>query len=265
MIFAALNRGISIINKRLRLLDSDLIRNDLLVALYAQVTEAADTIAFVQGTEGVADTITDSASGFVTAGFAAGMDFTSDQTANLGPFKIASLSAGTITLATTGGVTAVAAGSTVTLTSISDYGYLPADFWGLLDQEKPYLNGRTWPLWPIPNQDTRLQYTSPGDPYYYEIMGQKIYTYPATAANETIKGRYWQKQAKITSAEQILPYNELFDDSIVEFLVGVLEKGTAMIASADAYFNKAVDMWAVRRGKIAPKRLDRGIAWNDLF
>lgn len=71
--------------------------------------EDGATIAFVDG-GGEADTITDSAEGFVAAGFEDGDTFTvSGSTSNDGDYTIVSVTAGTITLAT-GEITAAEAG-----------------------------------------------------------------------------------------------------------------------------------------------------------
>jgi len=83
-------------------------------ALYWTPTITAITIAFVDGGAG-ADTITDTGSGFVTAGFKGGDLITvSGSTSNDGNYTIVSVVAGTITLAT-GVLTVEAAGDNVTV------------------------------------------------------------------------------------------------------------------------------------------------------
>lgn len=80
-----------------------------------QGTYTAATIAFVDSNP---DTITDSANGFVTAGFAAGDVVTvSGSTSNNRRFTIASVSAGTITLISDNNVTTEAAGASITIHS----------------------------------------------------------------------------------------------------------------------------------------------------
>lgn len=75
--------------------------------------KTASTIAIVNGTP---DTITDSASGFVTAGFKAGQTLIIEgSTASDGQYLIASVSAGTITLSSDDAPTAMAAGTSITL------------------------------------------------------------------------------------------------------------------------------------------------------
>ncbi len=75
------------------------------------------TIAFVAGTPGsVAPTITDSNSGFVTAGFAAGDSlFVTGSTANSKTFTIGSVTAGTITLIMSNSLTSEVAGPSITI------------------------------------------------------------------------------------------------------------------------------------------------------
>lgn len=97
-------------------------------AVYWTPTITAITIAFVDGGAG-ADTITDSGSGFVTAGFkAADLITVSGSTSNDGNYTIVSVVAGTITLAT-GTLTAEAAGDSVTV-FVALPGQIVAGFYG---------------------------------------------------------------------------------------------------------------------------------------
>jgi len=72
-------------------------------------TYTANTIAFVAPNQ-----ITDSANGFITAGFQAGHSFITNDATNPGPFTIASVTAGTITI-TGNNITSVSSGSSKTL------------------------------------------------------------------------------------------------------------------------------------------------------
>lgn len=76
----------------------------------------ATTIAFVDSDP---DTITDSANGFVTAGFKQGQEITiAGSTSNDGTYRIKSVVAGTITLIASEGLTAESAGDTVTISAV---------------------------------------------------------------------------------------------------------------------------------------------------
>jgi len=78
-----------------------------------QVKRRATTIAFSENT-GLSDTITDSASGLLVAGFQAGDQITvSGSASNDGTYVIASVTAGTITLLGRNDLTTEAAGATV--------------------------------------------------------------------------------------------------------------------------------------------------------
>lgn len=66
-LFPALNRAIGLLAKRLYILESDLIIDDLSINIFAQISYEASTIAFVDGKSETEDTITDSASQFVTS------------------------------------------------------------------------------------------------------------------------------------------------------------------------------------------------------
>jgi hypothetical protein len=82
-----------------------------------QVKRRATTIAFAENTAD-ADTITDSASGFLTAGFQSGDQITvAGSASNNGTYTIATVVAGTITLLARNDLTTEAAGATVTLTA----------------------------------------------------------------------------------------------------------------------------------------------------
>jgi len=85
-------------------------------------TYTATTIAAVDGGAGY-DTLTDSANGFVTAGFTAGDEvvikgFTGGGEAAVGPIKLISVAAGTIEVPS-GSLVADAAGESVTITALS--------------------------------------------------------------------------------------------------------------------------------------------------
>ena len=82
-----------------------------------QVKRRATTIAFSENTE-AADTITDSSSLFVVAGFQAGDQITvAGSASNDGTYTIDTVVAGTITLLRRNDLTTEAAGATVTLTA----------------------------------------------------------------------------------------------------------------------------------------------------
>lgn len=82
-------------------------------------TKTATTIAFVDSNP---DTITDSGSGFVTAGFRNGMKIKVSGATNVGnnsTFTIATVTAGVITLVPTDTLTAEAAGNSITITQVT--------------------------------------------------------------------------------------------------------------------------------------------------
>ncbi len=264
----ALNRAIRTIAKRLYVHQSDIVKGSLSVGVYAEDVYTAATVAFVNGGEGVSDTITDSASQLVIEGFVANMPIVTTHTTNLGPFKIASVAAGTITLASTETLTTQSAGASYTITSQDDFGYLPSDFWGLMD--RPYISGKTWELLPLPSQDVKIQYTSAGVSRYYEVRNNRLYVIPATSSDITIYGDYFKKPTEITSVADTIPFDELFDDAIGEWLVKIMAKGL-QFDTADAavlmhqMMVDAVDLVLVHRPKKAPPQMPGGIDWNTLM
>lgn len=264
-LFPALNRAIQMIAKRLYVLESDVLLGVLNVGIYASIDYTADTIAFVSGGNETADTLTDSASGLVTEGFVAGMPIETDSSAtgNAGPHRIYSVAAATINLdARESTLTTAAAGSDVTITSVADFGYLPDDFWGFTG-ERPYIDGYTWTLLPLPNQQTALAYTSAGVPKFYKLKDNRLYVYPGTGTDITIKGDYWRKPARITAMNDYIPWNEQFDDAIAEYLSKVLIAG---IAASDLnlkeYLYDAVSLVASKRGHKAPVSMPGGLNYG---
>lgn len=253
------NRAVRLISKRLYELESTIVQDRFSVTIYSEESYTADTIAFVDSDP---DTITDTASQFVTEGFVAGMYIRTDEASNLGPFKINTAAAGTLTLVSTDSLTAAAAGSDVTITSEDDYCDLPTDFWGLIG--KPWDEDKTYPLDPLPSQETRLQYPSAGSPLYYEIVGRKIYVTPATASDITIKGDYYKKPTSITGTSDTLPYDELFDDAIAELVVFLYKHSDVQVSqqALESFMQQNVDRIAARYGKIAPKQVPTGINWG---
>ena len=96
---------------------------------------------------------------------------------------------------------------------------MPSDFFGLM--ESPYINGKTYALLPVPDQTTKLNYTSDSTPIYYEMRGPTMYFYPGTSSAITINGGYWKKPTALTPPSDEIPFNGLFDDAIQEALIQV--------------------------------------------
>ncbi|MCE5336831.1 MAG: hypothetical protein LLG06_19815 [Desulfobacteraceae bacterium] len=261
--FPALNQAIRAISRRLYKLDSGLVKGNLSIPIYAEDSYAAATIAFVDGGPDAADTITDSAVQFVVEGFSAGMAITTTCTGNTGPFRITAVAAGTITLHAEDSVVAQAVGSSYTITSDDEYGYLPDDFGGLVENEKPYVDGYTYGLLPLPSQETKLKYTSAGVPNWYQIKGSRFYVTPPTSADITIRGDYWQRTVRKTKVSEYLPFNGVFDDVIGELVVRILDKGIAEAgAELDNFIASVVDPIVQKQGQKAPVHMPCGINWG---
>jgi len=257
------NRAVRTLAKRLMLFESDLVKGDLDVDMWDSVDYTAATIAFTVGNKDIVGTITDSASQFVAEGFVAGMNIYTDSVINPGPFKVTAVAVGTLTLQASDTVTAAAAGSSITITSDDSYGELPSDFWGL--DGKPNIDGQYWLLEPVPDRITKLQHTTPGQPVYYEIKGQKLCVYPPTSTDITLKGSYWQKPTAITSLNDTLPFSELFDDAIQEILIKTLAIGSLTTAEFEAFLFKAVDLMIPMREGKAPTKTPGGIDYDNLM
>jgi len=140
-LYHLINLAIRQIAKRLYWHKSDILRSEMEIDFYKEFTYETDTLAFVDSdpdtitdsnsgfTEktitastisfvgGSPATIVDSDSGFVAAGFVKGQTIYTDDEDNNEDYHIASVTAGTITLATGETLTTKAAGSSVTISS----------------------------------------------------------------------------------------------------------------------------------------------------
>ncbi len=264
-VFGVLNEAIRAVAKRLYVLRSNIIISSLSVSVWAEVSVTGTDIAFEDTNP---DTITSTTTDFTDSDnlFVSGMHITTDAS-NAGPYKIDTVEQHALTLISSDSLTAAAAGSSVTITSDNSYGDLPSDFWGLVSF--PYLSGKTWKLKPLPSLATKLVYKSAGIPQYYEIKGSKIYVTPDAGADYTIKGDYFARPTKITDGADTLPYDELFDDVIAEYMKEYFafmnqgERGTVLMPT---YLRDEIDSIAAMREHKAPyhtnKPDDLGIDWG---
>jgi hypothetical protein len=250
-VFGVLNSAIRSVAKRLFVLRSRILRSELSVSIFGEVTATGTDIAFVDSDP---DTITSTSTDL--SGFSSGQHITTGSSVNPGPFEINTAAENTLTLISTDELTAEAAGDSLTITSNDDYGDLPSDFWGLVD--RPYLSGKTYPLKPLPNLATKLSYTGAGIPVYYEIKGKRIYVTPATGSDYTVVGDYFAKPTEITDVGDTLPFDEILDDVISEYMrVYFTTKpgGTVLIPD---YLKSEIDLVAGARDKKAPYHIGGG-------
>jgi len=258
------NRAISILSKHLYTQESDIIKGELAMSIFATVDYTASTISFVSGGDAGADTIIDTTGQFVIEGFVAGMPIYSNCPGNTQTVKIASVTASTITLRSTDKVTSTAAGTSYTLTSRDNYGYLPDDFMGFLS--KPNIVGTNFQLPGMPNKETEmvLDQQSAGTPRYSALFGDRLKIWPGTSADIVIGGDYWIRPTKLTCLDDYLPFMGLFDDVIQDYLLAVLVGGPMATVELSAILTSAVDLVCVKREKKAPVRMT-GIDWEGMY
>lgn len=150
----------------------------------------------------------------------------------------------------------------VTVSADASSASLPADFWGMIGW--PYINGKTQHLYQLPDLETRLAYTSTSQPIYFDIKGQTIYLYPGTTSEITINGDYWAMPTEITALTDTVPFNELFDEAIVEALASTPPVGERRdpkeMMIMKGLINQAVDEIAPYRDKKAPVRVEDNMA-----
>lgn len=264
-LYALVNLAIKTISRRLYVLRSSLILNEFEVSVFAEDTYTADTIAFVESDP---DTITDSASQFVAEGFQVDMPVTTDHASNDGIYRLTAVAVGALTVeGATGVLTAAAEGSDVTVTSLATFGYLPSDFWAMGD-DKPYIDGETWELEPLPSQLVGIGFSSASEPRYYKVKGTRLYVYPETNADITVKADYFQKPTAVAATTDTVPFNGLFDEVIAEYLVRFYSSGSQSaegMVTLRSFVESEVDILVPGRDREAPKRMPTGgINWNDL-
>jgi hypothetical protein len=264
-LYHLINLAVRAIAKRLYFHDSDILRSEFSLPLYAEQSYTATTIAFVASSPG---TITDSDAQFVTELFKSGMLIGTDQTSNLGPFTIDTVAAGIITLKATDSLIAAIAGPSVILTSRADIVNLPSDFWGFCGDSRddfPHIDGYTDTLRPLPSKRVSL-YPDSGTPIYFKLKGSKLYVYPATGADIIIKGDYFSRPTLLTALTDTVPYDELFDDAIGEVIAMLYGKDLTTQAENVTLLQKtifdAVDMIVPKHDQKAPV-MPGGINWES--
>ena len=153
----------------------------------------------------------------------------------------------------------------VALVADDTSGSLPADFWGL--DSHPYLSGYTYTLLPLPSVEVKLTYTGTGVPRYYEIKGTSIYVTPTAGASYTIIGDYYVKPTKIAATTTTVPYNELFDDVITDYMKMYFASPPGGVVNVPQNWLDKIDLAAGKREKKAPFHTNvngMGIPWSSI-
>jgi hypothetical protein len=198
--------------------------------------------------------------GFYNSGFRSEMSITTDSIVNPGPFRIFAVTNEMITVYPEDSLIDEIPSSSI-ICNDSSFGFLPIDFWGLVDD--PYLNGRTWYLIPLPGTKVGIQYQDAGVPIYYKIRGDKFYVTPKTSEDFTIKADYFYKPTTIQNTTDTLPWNDIFNDIIYELVIAYFKKSGILLPDIIAAINSGIDAVAVRRGRKAPHESMRGIVYED--
>lgn len=129
----------------------------------------------------------------------------------------------------------------VAVTASSEYASMPTDFWGLM--QKPYINGKTWSLEPLPTKENALTMLSAdGEPRYFRMKGAagvwRMYLYPNNSSAITINGDYFSRPTQLTKLSDTIPFNEMFDEVIQEGMVLFYTQGGTALANI---ISEAVD------------------------
>ena len=147
------------------------------------------------------------------------------------------------------------------------YEDLPTGFWGLMG--KPYIDGKKWLLLPSPSLDYEVRYTTAAQSKYYRVKGNRLYLFPPTSSDITVKGSYFAMPTEITATDDTMPYDELFDDAIGEALVRFYEiSGAVNLNELTKFLNESVDFMVAKRGEGRATEFPEGrdgIDWDELF
>jgi len=153
----------------------------------------------------------------------------------------------------------------VALVEDDTHGSLPADFWGM--DSHPYLSGHTYTLLPLPSVEVQLTYTGTGIPRYYKVKGTYIYVTPTAGASYTIIGDYYVKPTKIAATTTTVPYNELFDDVICDYMKMYFKSPPGGVINIPQNWLDKIDLAAGKREKKAPFHTNvngMGIPWSSM-
>lgn len=261
-LYHIINRAIRMIAKRLYTVESNIVVADLNTKIYASRTYTA-SVAFVDGGTGN-DTITDASNGFLDAGFKPNMHIVTDSEDNPGAYKIISVSKGTITIPS-GSITGALAEER-TITSVNEYFSLPSDFWGL--KQNPYVDGHKYILHPLQNQELMFHMTTPSLPKYYDVKGSLIYLYPPPASDSVLKGDYFARPSEVKDKDDVIPFNELFDDAIEEVVMLLYDADQAnQVANyrlAEDIIRQYVELIAPKYDRKRPNSMPDGVVWDAL-
>lgn len=116
-------------------------------------------------------------------------------------------------------------------------------------------------------------YQTTGTPTYYELIGKSsLYIYPPKSEETIILGEYYYMPTELTVVGDTIPYGELFDDAIEEYIVKVMRSGYtgedqySVAVLMQDFLWSAVDRIALKRGKRAPKdNWDGFISYEDFM
>ena len=179
---------------------------------------SASTISFTNASPSY---ISDSASGFLTAKFAANQQITvKGSSSNDGSYTIATAIANKLTLISTDSLTTEAAGNSIAIAAFS-YPDFVADIicpdeycWIEKLNDRIQLNIATQEYVPSYSPDT---FEEPER--FYMDESNNIYLLSTPDAIYTIKFPYWYKQTVITAPTSTIPFKGLFDEVIIESLL----------------------------------------------
>lgn len=191
--------------------------------IYAYATYTASTIAFVEGGASP-DTITDSANGFLTAGFVVGMTITiTDTVSNNKDVTIAAVTAGVITVLATDDLTDEVEGSATLATPAYGYQVLGFKQWtGSNGIEK--VDATCFENYPYRTHKTTIKdwsatfagfwLSTERDSWLGRTLHLRLFERFALSPSATDPAVYWSGDATITDIPHDLAIDTLINESI---------------------------------------------------
>ena len=201
--------------------------------IFAYATYTASTIAFVEG-GGNPDTITDSANGFLTAGFVVGMTITiTDTVSNNKDVTIAALAAGVITVLASDDLTDEAEGSATLATPAYGYQVLGFKQWtgsnGIEKVDSTCFENYPYRTHKVTLKDWSATFagfwlSTERDSWLGRELNLRLFERFALSPSATNPAVYWSGVATVTDIPRDLAIDTLVNESITVAGNGALEE-----------------------------------------
>ena len=93
-------------------------------------------------------------------------------------------------------------------------------------------------IFPIPNIQTKIDYSTPNPPTYYELRGFNLTLWATPALNYTLVGEYYRRPAPLVDMSSTLPFYGLIDNALVDAVAMIGQKGVAVTTDPKGGFRE---------------------------